>query len=232
MHPRQQYYWRKDWFEALDIVASAESGREWDDYKAYCRAQEKGLRKQALEHLGRFLDAICTQTLEHRMSFVRWIMPIAHRSPNFEQLLPNPVIERLIKSTLKEGMAQDAHDPDLLFWSGHLLRDADFLRQAIETSPSHVDSRTLLLNWVLSCPDYATHELPAGFIGDPAEALAACDDAEALLHDSLPPERAKMFSDEILQYRQLIADYLASRDKRNSEKGVGRQPATPPRVGD
>lgn len=214
MRPRRQhYYWREDWFQTLDAVASADSGKEWDGYRAYCRALEEGLRKQAFEHLDRFLAVISTQPLADRMAFVRWIMPIAHRSPNFEQLLPYPVIEKLIKPALKQAIEQDPRDADQLFWLGHLLRDPKLMRQAIEASPDHVDSRTLLINWILSFPYYATHELPAGFIGEPAESLAACDEAEELLHGSLPPERARMFSDEIAGYRRLINDYLAFRGK-------------------
>ncbi|MBT5705815.1 MAG: hypothetical protein HOI66_05770 [Verrucomicrobia bacterium] len=77
--PRQQHYWRKDWFEALHAVASMDCGESWEGFLAYCRAQENGLRKQAFEHLDRFLVSICSTSLDDRLAFVRWVMPIAHR---------------------------------------------------------------------------------------------------------------------------------------------------------
>ena len=225
MKPLKHHYWRKDWYKSLETVVSDSQSVIWYKYRDYCQAQENGLRKQAFEHLDRFLESICSQLLENRLAFVRWIMPIAHQSPNFEQLLPYPIIEKLIRITLSQAVEQDPHDPDLLFWTGHLLRDQDLLQKAVEVSSEHVDSRTMLINWILDCPDFATHHLPDYFIGDPANALEACDDAERLLHSSLPADRTQMFTGEILEYRKLIKGYISSQQKpANGEQSAAPNP--------
>lgn len=152
----RNFYWRKDWFESLSKISSADTDELWNDYKAYCEFQEKGIRKIAFKHLNTFIDSICREALKNRMLFVRWIMPLAHSSPNFGQLLPHPLIEKLIKPTIKESLGLHPSDPDLLFWRGHLLRDYESLHQAIHSDPHHIASRSLLIEWKLGIVDYTS----------------------------------------------------------------------------
>jgi hypothetical protein len=72
------HYWRKGDFKSLrDGAAVARSLGTWPDYADYCIQQEKGLRRQAFEILGRFITKMERTPFAKRKSFVSWLLEFA-----------------------------------------------------------------------------------------------------------------------------------------------------------
>lgn len=62
--------------QALQTVGNAAlSNRQWEAYAAYCYAREKGLRKEAFQHLAVFLSQAEKWALSEKIAFVRFLFP-------------------------------------------------------------------------------------------------------------------------------------------------------------
>jgi hypothetical protein len=67
---------------------------------------------------------------------------------------------------------------------------------------------------ILNRVDWATHELPTGYIGEPSEDLIVLDEAERLIEKlTSEPEKAD-FGAALHEQRALILSYISSRMDR------------------
>lgn len=212
----EQHYWRKDWFESLKHVASVNDNENWSEYRAYCEQLEKGLRKSAFDHLNQFIVYLQSSTLENRMDFINWIMPIATTSPNLNQLLPYPLSDGVVKTTLPEYIALNEKAVDAVYWLAILTHDSMLLKKALEIEPSHAISRSRLISWMLGDLDHATHHLPDYLIGDQIAILDNLQEIENYLDDSLSERQLEMFKKEIAEFRSMIAEYQSKREEEQS----------------
>jgi hypothetical protein len=199
------WYWRDKHFADLRLTAiAAAEVPEWSDYAAYCSKLECGLRPQAFASLRRFIDEMKRANFSQRKRFVAWVLSHAEQHNTSGMLLPHPLHKQLVEPTLDEWRQREPLSSVPLRWIG----TPDKLRLAITIDPSDEIAHRKLIRYILGVVSYDTHELPAGYLGDPQVGLQLLTEAEAALdHLSQDDERA-FFAREITEERKLIQDYL------------------------
>jgi hypothetical protein len=80
--------------------------------------------------------------------------------------------------------------------------------------------RRKLVACILSRVDWATHELPTGYIGEPSEGLTALDEAERLTGGLNSEQDRAEFDAELREQRKMILSYINTR--------IGGLPPTSP----
>ena len=122
-------------------------------------------------------------------------------------LIPHPLHIRIVEPTLLEWTIVEPENSEPHRWLGGY----EHLKQAVELAPNDDLATRKLLNHILSRVNYATHELPDGYVGSPQVDLASLNEAE-LLSKGLPNDEERgEFLAEIAKERQLIVDYLRGR---------------------
>ena len=108
------YYWNKDNFEGLEAIArSLQESTDVKDFSDYCRFRAEGLRKQAFEALSRFLFQALNWEFEKRRDFVDWLLTAQYNNPKIHQLIPHPLMEKLVEPTLNEWIQCQPESPIL-----------------------------------------------------------------------------------------------------------------------
>ena len=83
------------------------------------------------------------------------------------------------------------------------------MKLALHLDPTDEIAAKKFINTILGSTQYATHELPAGFLGDPRQCLRLLDEAEAALPGLLDEAERIQCVLEIEADRKLIREYLA-----------------------
>lgn len=183
-----------DALAAAGAAAAAEP--HWRDYADYCDLRARGLRSAALQRLDRFLDAADSWPLARRFAFAHWVAKAAdHHLPS--PLLPDPLLRRLLRPTASE---QATHDPAdavaqlllAVFGDPAGVSPVDRYRAAVTLGPADPTIARIFARAVLEWADYAQHELPHGYLGDPGEDAELLEQALAAVESAGldTPERA------------------------------------------
>lgn len=159
-------------------LAALEPGRT--GYADYCRLRAAGLRARALGALDIFLAEAAVWPLAERIAFAKWVAGAADHDP-LSALLPDPMVRGLLVPALAEASG----DPEALallglFGDPHGEPLARYLA-ALEQAPADPVAAKLFIRAVLRWVGYAQHELPHGYLGDPAEDIALLERAASLL---------------------------------------------------
>jgi hypothetical protein len=202
---------RDKYFQSLREVASlARTTPEWSDYATFCEKYEQGLRNDAFTILKSFINFLEHAPFAERRRFVSWLLPRADGREGQHMLVPHPLSHRIVEPTLKEWAQTEPLCAEPHFWLGGY----DNLKLALELTPDDEVIRRKLVAWILNRVDFATHELPTGYIGKPSEDIAALDEAEEVLA-GLPSDMERTeFAAEVSEQRNLIQAYLQSRRTR------------------
>ncbi len=201
-------YWRDEYFQTLkDTAAAASTFPEWLDYALFCSELETGLRRQAFVALRRFIAWIEGVPFGERRRFVSWLLSRSENQKGRHLLIPQPLQTRVIEPTLVEWAAVEPECAEPHRWIG----GQEHLEKAIELDPlDHLARRKLIL-WLLGQVDFASHELPLGYIGSVSEGLTALKRAEELLVD-LPDSADRLaYAADIADERSAIERYRQSR---------------------
>jgi len=155
--------------KALLIVAeSVKDNSDWIDYMHYCLDREKGLRKEAFDHLNKFIDLAINWPIDKKIKFLNQILPIFETIPEASYgPYPQPLSERLIKSALLEWCSFEAKDSNPFRWYGKYYNSNEHLDKALEINPKDDEARTVYLNKITYFIYNSTHHLPDYYIGDP-----------------------------------------------------------------
>jgi hypothetical protein len=139
----------KEQNRALLEVGNASLGNpEWTSYADYCFAKEKGLRKEALSHLERFLQEASKWNFDERISFVQFLFYLMDKVDESDNgPFPNPLSEKLVKPTLEVWCSIEAEDPRPFRWYGKTYRSKDHMLRALEIDPADDRARLTLLGW-------------------------------------------------------------------------------------
>jgi hypothetical protein len=210
---REAYYWRKDDFDSLKRVSEAAERESagWQDYADFCLKLEKGLRHEALLLLERFIVHLEREPFIERRRFVKWLMGITGGQKGRRTLLPHPLVIRIIEPTLLEWVEVHPEDSEPHRWIG----DPEHLEKAIELDPTdHIAAKRLVIA-LLSQIDYATHELPFGYLGIASEDFAKLARIEALLPTLANDEDRASFTVAVAEERGAIEAYLRRQNSRS-----------------
>jgi hypothetical protein len=147
---------------------------------------------------------------------VGWILPRVDGLEGRHMLVPHPLSHRIVEPTLREWAQAEPGCAEPRLWLGGY----DNLKRALELKPDDEAIRRKLVAWILNRVDWATHELPTGYIGSPTEDIAALDEADGLLAGLSGELERSEFAAEVGGQRSVIHAYLQKRPA-NSVK-VGR----------
>jgi hypothetical protein len=205
------HYWRKQYFELLKKPADdaiCESA-EWQDYADFCLEYERGLRKQAFLILERFILRMEREPFMERRRFVSWLMKAAEGQKGSHMLVPRPLMVRIVEPTLLEWTDVEPSSSEPHRWIGGL----EHLEKALELDPTdHIASKKLVIV-LLGAVDYATHELPYGYLGSASEDLPALSKAEALLPRLANEDDRAAYAVDIAEQRYAIHEYLRKQNR-------------------
>jgi hypothetical protein len=202
------HYWAKEHFETLKVVAKgARTVPEWEDYATFCEKYERGLRRDALVVLDRFISSMERAPFAARRRFVGWLTQQADGRDGRHRLIPQPLQVRIVEPTLLEWTLVDPQCYEPHLWLGGF----DHLRHAHELAPGNELVRKKLVVAILSRVGFSTHELPAGYLGIPTQDLADLAEAEGLLQGLSSSEDRVQLLAEIAEERTLIREYLRNR---------------------
>lgn len=201
-------YWRDTYFQSLsNIGAQAQSVPEWADYAMYCTDLERGLRRQAHDALGRFISRMEAAPFAERKRFISWLLQRADGRDGEHMLVPHPLRKRLIEPTCTEWIEREPESSEPHRWLGFY----DHLKLALQLDPADEIAARKFINTILGSTQYATHELPYGYLGDPHEDLKLLDEAEAALTALSDEVERRQCATEIAADRDSIQAYLRAK---------------------
>lgn len=204
------WYWRESSFKTLkDVAAEASKTAEWADYAEYCVEQDRGLRRQALKVLDRFISRLKVAPLSERQKFVSWLFHISHARDGEHLLMPYPLRKQIVEPTLSEWSESDPTASEPHRWLGGY----DHLKHAIQLNPFDEIARRKFIDCILQSVEQATHELPFGYLGSPHDDLALLREAETALLDLPAEDERNRIAARISEERKWIEGYNKSREK-------------------
>jgi len=210
-------HWRGDYFENLRRFASLASAiPEWSDYASFCEKYEQGLRQEAFGCLEHFIEYLEKSPFSERRKFVSWLLPRVDGVKAKHMLVPHPLSNRIIQPTLCEWIVAEPECAEPHLWLG----DYDNLKHALTLKPDDNVVRRKLVACILNRVDWATHELPTSYIGEPSEDLTALDEAEGLIEKLSSEQERADFDAAMREQRGMILSYINSR--------IDRSPPTSP----
>lgn len=200
------YYWRKDYFESLrELGADAVKFPEWTDYFAYCALLERGLRKEAFAKLNLFILVLLTTPFEPRRRFVSWLYHRVWRSGWLDSFVPHPLRSKIVEPTLREWIDLEPSDAEPHCWLGTI----DSVRRAVALDPQSEVACSLFIHKIVDAIEFATYELPTGYLGDDplTDLTELAIVARLLVNIRCPDERAQLMV-RIAQVKELLDDYI------------------------
>ena len=97
-------------------------------------AKNRGLRKEWLVHMDRFIEEANTWDFERQRTFVNWLLSTCEREADASVLLIHPLKERLLKPFLNQWMKEMPDDVRPYRWYGLFFDEDDryiYLQEAI-----------------------------------------------------------------------------------------------------
>jgi hypothetical protein len=164
------------------VARRAEERPEWRAYAEFCDLRGRGIRKQALERLDRFIAEAATWPFDRRLDFVTWILRESKAFRDRGSCLPQPLLASLIVPTVRSWRENAPEDAEPSLWLGLLRCDnpSRHLEEALELDATCNEARKTLVKWILEDVEVNQHELPAFYINDPRDDLKSLDQAGLL----------------------------------------------------
>lgn len=206
--------WHHDAFEVWKETAIESASRPaWSSFTHWCSLREQGMRRQALQSLREFLSQAHGWSDEARREFADWIMRAVYRRGFVGAcLLCHPLVEDLLKPTLRAWLSDEINDPTPCRWLGLLDDDIDMLREAIRRDPREQIARAECIQVFLGRVGYALHELSVGYIGEPHQDLALLREAKELVTGILLSDLQVLWHAEIKTLDELVRAYMEYRE--------------------
>ena len=179
------------------LAAEAESERFWKPYAEWCRTRARRLTEQAEIIAGQFSEAARQWPFDERKRFAVWLVNSTgvaiercggqRYQSRFSYSGPRmfdsrTVVDVVVRPTLAEWRNTDPSNPEPCFWIA--LYEEDFwsnLQEARRLDPMHGPSNEAFVVQNIRGIEYNQHELPSGYIDDPADDLITLTEAEVLV---------------------------------------------------
>jgi hypothetical protein len=205
------HYWNKKNFNGL-LALSEELDAHPDlaPLANYCRLREKGLRREALSALERFLAASRSLDCAAARSAVVAILESNARARDVHQFLAQPLVTQFLMPTLRAWIDDEPATCVPVRWLGILSPDIELLDRALSMCPEDTPVRKMLIERDLSSADYATHHLDeTKFLGSVTEVVTALAHARDLIANAPEPEALAHLTSEVHYFDALVADWTA-----------------------
>lgn len=122
-------------------------------------------------------------------------------------LMPHPLYIRLVEPTLLEWTMEEPACAEPHVWLGGY----DHLKLAIELDPESQVARKKIIIAVLRRVVFNGHEIPAGYLGNAENDLAALKEANELLIGLADENDRSSLAADIAEQRKRIEDFLRNR---------------------
>ena len=176
------------------------------DFAEYCRLRDQGLRTQALESLNQFVTEAAQWVLSERIVFV----DAALFSPaSWDGMrIPQPMVDKLIMPTLNEWMAESPEACAPRRWFGMLTHDVRPLEEALALDPTDQVALHAVTEILIDSVEYAVHELPCGYLGDPDEDYEVLRRAEPYVSALEDPKQRESRMEALHSLKNTVESYL------------------------
>ena len=193
----------------LTVGKAASENSEWTDYAHYCLDRERGFRKEAFQHLDKFIKSTESWTFEKRIAFVKFLFSF------FEQVqeadygpFPQPLNRKLVQPTLKKWCETETTDGNPFRWYGTYYRSEEHLLKALEINPEDDAARQVILSWWTYDMYYSLHHLPDGYIGEPFDDIQLGEKIKAQILQLTTPELKEQWTKELEDDLELVKNYM------------------------
>jgi len=193
----------------LTVGNAAWQNPAWHEYALYCFDREKGLRKEAFEHLARFLATAKDWTFTAKVDFVKFLCPFLEDVPEANYApFPQPLKETFIKPVLLAWCGTEQKDSTPFRWYGRYFDSEEHLLKALERMPSDDAAREILIKrWIYELY-FSVHHLPHGYAGEPAEDMKLCEKTVVYIEQLASAERRKYWMKELEEDEELVRNYI------------------------
>ncbi|MBS1910870.1 MAG: hypothetical protein JST22_02675 [Bacteroidetes bacterium] len=203
------HYWRKNAFNLLAEVAhTAAAVPAWSEYARFCEALEQGVRKKAFAHLDLFIEQGAGWPFSRQKKFVSWLYNFIASHDDAYMLLPHPLSEKLVMPVLMRWIEMEPDDGEPHRWLG----TPEHLREAIRLNPDDDIARRSLVEKILGWVGYAVHELPHGYLGQPAADLEALAEADSVAAGIADAERRALHAAQVREMRAIVVAWMNRAD--------------------
>jgi hypothetical protein len=178
----------------------------------YCNFLDKGLRKDALKNLDKFIDNTKNWDYSTKAIFCKTIFSVSKTSNDIDFILTTNLTDILIKPTLLEMTTQEPNNYLAFKWYGQFFRDTTYIKKALELNPLENSIKLILLNRLESDIWSSTHHLPDGYLGNIEQDEQDIKLAFSML-DNLDSKITRDFFNRFTDYKNAIDKY-----KQNDKK--------------
>lgn len=200
----------KEQNDALLVVGnSVMQNPSWSDYAWYCFDREKGLRKEAFKHLENFLKTTDKWTLNDKINFLKFILPLFETIPKADYgPFPNPLSKKLVEPTLLKWCDMEKIENLPFRWYGKFYRSEKHLFKALELNPIDDLARQTLIKWWIYDIYYSVHHLPEFYIGNPFEDAKLGEKIMEHIQQLTTSELKEYWKEELEKYFDLVENYI------------------------
>ena len=181
----------------------------------YCKFLDKGLRKDALKCLDKFIDNTQNWDYSTKVIFCKTIFSVSKSSNDIDFILTTNLTDKLVKPTLLEMTTQEPDNYLAFKWYGQYFRDTTFIKKAHELNPTDNTIKIILLIRLENDIWSSTHHLPEGYIGDIKEDEHNLKLAFSLL-DSIDTKNRGNFFNRFTDYKNAIDEYKQNEKKTSN----------------
>jgi hypothetical protein len=203
---RNSYYWNQSNFDGLRAIAETlASDPALGEFAQYCALREKGLRRQAFDALGRFIQVAASWGVAEQRNFADWVVQLHAAQPDVADLVPEP-LKRWLRDVLKKW-SEETQEGAPQRWLGVLTGDVAAFWEALRRDAGDDFARARLVRHLIGLLEYATHHVPRGFIGDPQRVLVETD-AQELLSGFRDADARERVEERYRAERQKVLDWM------------------------
>jgi len=192
----------------LIFSQEAQNVPEWKEYGEYCLLRDKGLRKQAFQHLNIFLRQSASWTFEETKRFVLWLYKKNFLNYHINGLCPEPLKNELMEPFFEKWIAMEPRNTEPLVLLAKQSSKPGLYDKIIAIDPNNQFARTAMADDCIGDIWFSTHHLPHYFIGDPDEVRESARKATEHISYLEAGDQKERLIKELRNSEQLLQDWI------------------------